>query len=230
MLAVAAIPAIGVQHGSKITLEGTEYAIDTVMHTQVGPGTTHTQLRVKGAHNLNVFYITVDVSTPGVSIRALSGRDMLAGNGCTSDMARSHSHDGLHYFAGSNGDFYFTAGKATNGSSIVGTPVNAFVVDREVFRTSNSSYQFSVDVEGIARVCRLNFQKGTATAGDKTVAFKAINNDAPDNGVTLYTSKFWGGRQATVPRSPHALLRATISGQAANTAWKLPASPVRPAI
>lgn len=192
MLAVAAIPAIGVQHGSKITLEGTEYAIDTVMHTQVGPGTTHTQLRVKGAHNLNVFYITVDVSTPGVSIRALSGRDMLAGNGCTSDMARSHSHDGLHYFAGSNGDFYFTAGKATNGSSIVGTPVNAFVVDREVFRTSNSSYQFSVDVEGIARVCRLNFQKGTATAGDKTVAFKAINNDAPDNGVTLYTSKFWG--------------------------------------
>lgn len=183
--------------GTTVTTTTGTYDVDTVFHAKVGPGTTQTQLRLTGPAQMNVFYLTIDQTTPGVSIRTLSGGGKLAGNGCTSDLAKKASHDGLHYFCGSNGDFYHTGGKATNGSSIVGTPINAFTVDREVLRTSASWYQFSVDIEGVARICRLNFQKGTATSGDKTVAFKAINNDAPNNGVTLYTNKFWGSSNQT---------------------------------
>ncbi|MDE6287522.1 MAG: hypothetical protein K2M00_01900, partial [Muribaculaceae bacterium] len=195
LLAMCASTSWG--RGTTVVTGSGTYDVDTIFHAKVGPGTTQTQLRLTGPSSMNVFYLTIDQTTPGVSIRTLSGGNKVAGNGTTSSMARNHSHDGLHYFAGSNGDFYFTGGKATNGSSIVGTPVCAFTVDREVFRTSNSSYQFSVDMEGVARVCRLNFQKGTATHGDQTVAFKAINNDAPNNGGTLYTSKFWGSSNQT---------------------------------
>lgn len=194
LTALVAGLAVGASWGRGTTVNTGSgvYNVDTVFHAKVGPGTTQTSLHLTGPANLNVFYITVDQTTPGVSIRTLSGGDKVAGNGCTSTMARNHSHAGLHYFAGSNGDFYYTGGKATNGSSIVGTPINAFAADREMFRSSESWYQFSVDMEGVARICRLSFQKGTATCGDQSVAFKAINNDAANNGVTLYTSKFWG--------------------------------------
>lgn len=191
-LCMFAYTASAVERGGTLTAGDMVFNVDTVFHAKVGPGTTQTSLRLTGPMSLNVFYLTIDKTTPNVSFRTLSGGDKVAGNGCPSQMAAAHSHDGLHYFAGSNGDFYFTSGTATNGSSIVGTPTNAFTLDREVFRTCNGSYQFSVDVEGIARICRLNYQKGTAKHGDDQVAFKAINNNAPNNGVTLYTSKFWG--------------------------------------
>lgn len=183
--------------GTTVATTTGEYAVDTVFHAKVGPGTTHTQLRLTGPRSMNVFYVTIDRTTPGVSIRTLSGGDKVAGSTRTSVMAQNHTREGLHYFAGSNGDFYHTGGHATNGSSIVGTPINAFATDREMFRTSGQWYQFSVDIEGIARICRLDFSKGTATIGDKSVPFKAINNDAPNNAVTLYTSKYWGSSNQT---------------------------------
>ena len=194
LMAAAAITA---DAGTTVTLGGREFAVDTVFHAKVGPGTTQTSLSLLGSVNLKAFYLTVDRTTPGVSIRALSGKDMLAGSGYTSTMAQTHSNETTHYFAGSNGDFYFTGGYATNGSSIVGTPVCAMTVDGEVMRTSNSSYQFSIDTEGIARICRLDYQKGTASKGDQTVKFAAVNTDAVNNAVTLYTSKFWGSSNQT---------------------------------
>lgn len=180
-------------------ISGTDtFNVDTTFHAKVGPGTTQTSLLLTGPARLTVFYLTIDQTTPGVSIRTLNGGSgKLAGNTATSVLAQRNSRDGLHYFCGSNGDFYYTGGQATNGSSQVGTPTNALTVDREVLRTSNGSYQFSVDVDGIARICRLNYQKGTATCGGTTVAFKAINNSAPNNGITLYTDKFWGSSNQT---------------------------------
>ncbi|MCM1033349.1 MAG: phosphodiester glycosidase family protein [Odoribacter sp.] len=183
--------------GTTVNTSTGVYSVDTVFHAKVGPGTTQTQLRLTGTVSMNVFYVTIDQSTPGVSIRTLSGADKVAGTGKPSVMAQNKSHDGLHYFAGSNGDFYLTGGKATNGSSVVGTPINAFASDRELFRSSGQWYQFSVDIDGVARICRLNFGTGTATAGETTVPFKAVNNDAPNNAVTLYTSRYWGSTNQT---------------------------------
>ncbi|MDE6300945.1 MAG: phosphodiester glycosidase family protein [Muribaculaceae bacterium] len=197
LLPLIAAAYVASQASTTVTLGGREFNVDTVFHAKVGPGTTQTSLSLSGPLSLKVFYLTVDRNTPGVSIRALSGRDMLAGTGYTSTMAQTHSTETTHYFAGSNGDFYFTGGYATNGSGIVGTPVCAMTVDGEVMRTSNSSYQFSIDREGIARICRLNYQKGTATCGDASVKFAAVNNDAVNNAVTLYTSKFWGSSNQT---------------------------------
>lgn len=192
---LAALVCVALSAGARGTIEagGNTMNVDTIFHAPVGPGTTQTQLRLTGNGGpLDVFYLTVDKTTPGLSFRTVCAQDKVAGNMTVRKMAETHSTGNSFYFAGVNGDFYATSGTATNGSSVVGTPTYATVVDREIFKTSNSGYQFSVDTEGIARVCRLNFYTGTAAIGDKTTLFKGVNVGSPSNGITLYTPRYWG--------------------------------------
>lgn len=176
-----------------ISLLGVDYTVDTLFHAKVGPGTTQTQLRLEGPSPLNVFYLTVDRTTPNVTIRAVSGTDKVAGTSRTSVMAQTKSKDGLLYFAGTNGDFYWTGGTATNGTSKVGTPTHSFVVENEPFLTFNGGCQFIYDTNGVPHVQYINYYTGTAECGDKTTSFKGINDPASvADGLTLYTSRFWG--------------------------------------
>lgn len=181
-----------------IDIQGVEYTLDTVFHAKVGPGTTQTQLQLNGpSSSLQVFYLTVDKTTPGVSMRAVCATDKVAGTSTTSNMAKSHSSEGVTYFAGTNGDFYTTSGTATNGTSKVGSPTTSCTVDREIYKTSNSNYQFTVDTAGVAYVGRLNYYTGTATLGDKVTLYKGVNVASPNNGITIYTSKYWGSTNQT---------------------------------
>ena len=175
-----------------IDLRGVDYTVDTLFHAKVGPGTTQTQLRLEGPSPLNVFYLTVDVSTPGVSIRTVSGTDKVAGTSRTSAMATSHSKDGLLYFAGTNGDFYWTSGTATNGTSKVGTPTSSCTVENEVYTAHNQWYQFVYDMSGVPYVDHLDYYQGTAACGDLTTSFKGINHASINKGLTLYTPRYWG--------------------------------------
>ncbi|HRN04962.1 MAG TPA: hypothetical protein PLL05_07915, partial [Muribaculaceae bacterium] len=176
-----------------ISLLGVDYTVDTLFHAKIGPGTTQTQLRLEGPSPLNVFYLTVDRTTPNVTIRAVSGTDKVAGTSRTSVMAQTKSKDGLLYFAGTNGDFYWTGGTATNGTSKVGTPTHSFVVENEPFLTFNGGCQFIYDNDGLPHVQYVNYYTGTAECGDKTTSFKGINDPASvADGLTLYTSRFWG--------------------------------------
>lgn len=176
-----------------IDIRGVEYKLDTVFHAKVGPGTTQTQLQLTGpTSNLQVFYLTIDKTTPGVSMRAVCATDKVGGTATPSSMAKSKTVDGLTYFAGTNGDFYSTSGNATNGSSFVGRPTTSCTVDREVYKTSNSNYQFTIDTEGKAYVGRLNYYTGTATIGDKVTLYKGVNVMSPSNGITIYTPRYFG--------------------------------------
>lgn len=190
---MAVLPPESRASGS-IEILGIEYQVDTLSHMKVGPGTTTTYLRLtsESAKQLQVHYLTIDKSTPGVSIRAVCSKDMVAGTERVSSMAERHSDANHLYFAGSNADFFTTSGNATNGSSKVGTPTTSCTVDGEIYKTSNSQYQFSVDRDGVARIGRLNYYTGTATKDDKVTLFKGVNVASPDNGITLYTPKYWG--------------------------------------
>ena len=173
------------------------YNVDTLFHAKVGPGTTQTHLELTGSSRLQVFYLTIDKRTPGVSIRSVCATDKVSGTETTSAMATRKSKNGLIYFAGTNGDFYSTSGTATNGTSKVGSPTTSSFVDREIYKTSNSNYQFSIDVDGVARIGRLNYYSGTATLGDKVTLFKGVNVASPNNGITIYTPKYWGSSNQT---------------------------------
>ena len=79
----------------------------------------------------------------------------------------------------------------------MGSPTTGCTVDRETYKTSNGNYQFSVDTAGVARVSRLYYYTGTAKLGDKSTLFKGINVASPNNGITIYTPKYWGSTNQT---------------------------------
>ncbi|MDE6321390.1 MAG: phosphodiester glycosidase family protein [Muribaculaceae bacterium] len=184
-----------------VDLLGVTYSLDTISHVKVGPGTTATHLALQSTVNvgqkLQVHYLTIDKSVPGVSMHAVCARDMVAGTEKTSSMAERKSTSSRLYFAGCNADFFTTSGNATNGTSKVGSPTTSCTADGEVYKTSNSNYQFSVDRDGVARIGRLNYYTGTAKCGSASALFKGINVGAPNNGVTIYTPRYWGSTNQT---------------------------------
>lgn len=199
LFAAALVGCMEMSAVGSVDLLGITYQVDTLAHMKVGPGTTTTYLRLTSpsAKQLQVHYLTIDKSTPGVSIRAVCAKDMVAGTERVSSMAERHSDADHLYFAGSNADFFTTSGNATNGSSKVGSPTTSCTVDGEIFKTSNSQYQFSVDREGVARIGRLNYYTGTATKGEKVTLFKGVNVASPNNGITIYTPRYWGSTNQT---------------------------------
>ncbi|MCH5222039.1 MAG: phosphodiester glycosidase family protein [Muribaculaceae bacterium] len=174
-----------------ITIGNDTLQIDTVFHAKVGPGTTHTALHLSGENPLDVFYLTIDRNTPGVSLRSVVG-EKLAGRTKTSAMAEMSSNDSTLFFAGVNADFFVTRGEASNGSTKVGSTVNAAIVGGEVYKATNSGCQFVIDADGIAHIGSLNFYGGVAFCGANSVEFHGINEMSTDNGLTLYTPRFWG--------------------------------------
>ena len=69
--AIALMPTVANagRYTKTIDIRGVEYTLDTVFHAKVGPGTTQTQLQLDGpTSSLQVFYLTVDTRTPGVSM------------------------------------------------------------------------------------------------------------------------------------------------------------------
>ena len=205
--AMAISGAVPVQAQNTIDIRGTVWSLDTIYHAKVGPGTTQTHLELVSPSNskLQVFYLTVDKTTPGVSMRAVCAKDMVAGTERPSAMAKRKSGNGVLYFAGTNGDFYSTSGTATNGTSKIGSPTAGCTADRITYKTSNGipssvpggNFQFSVDVDGVARISRLWYYTGTATLGENVASFLGINVASPNNGITIYTPKYWGSTNQT---------------------------------
>ncbi|MBR4722429.1 MAG: phosphodiester glycosidase family protein [Muribaculaceae bacterium] len=179
--------------GTTVQVLDVTYDVDTLYHAKVGPGTTQTHLELtSGTKILQVFYLTVDKRVSGIKFEAVCAKDKVAGTATTSSMAKSHSTSNKLYFAGTNGDFFTTSGNATNGSSKVGTPTTSCTVQGEPYKTSNSQYQFTVDTDGVAYVGRINYYTSTATCGDKACLFKGVNVASPNNGITIYTPRYWG--------------------------------------
>ena len=180
--------------GYTYDLIGTTFEVDTLFHSYVGPGTTQTSLLLTGpSYDLRVFYLTIDLTNPYVSIHAVCGKDMVAGTETTSSMASRHSSDGFQYYCGVNGDFFATSGESLRGLSKVGTPTSACVVDGEIFKTSESNKQFAVDTAGVPYVGLVSFTGGTAVHGDESVVFRGVNVSSPNNAITIFTPKFYGG-------------------------------------
>ena len=72
----------GVQASDVVLLQGTEYTVDTLFHNQIGPGTTQTSLWLRNAASmdaLRVFYTTMDMTNPYLSLKGACAPAHLAG-------------------------------------------------------------------------------------------------------------------------------------------------------
>ena len=184
-------------------LRGVEYQVDTLFHNQVGPGTTQTSLWFHNeSGKLRVFYCTIDMNNPWVSLSGVCATDMLAGNERVSAMAERKSEPGKRYFVGINADFFNTSGTTGRGVSIVGTPVGATVVDGEIYRARNNASlykNFIVDEDEGVYVNPFVFGGTLTTPAGLTATLGGVNTYSSEcnNKIVIYTDRYYGSTDQT---------------------------------
>lgn len=220
LVCAATLAATGSQASNVWSLLGTDYQVDTLFHNQVAPGTTQTSLRFHtdagSGDALRVFYCTMDMTNPYLSLATVCATDKVAGNERISAMAERHSQPGSRYVVGVNGDFFFTSGTTSRGVSTVGTPTGSTVVDGEIYRTriNTTSYK-NVLVDTAGQIYTQPFQfGGTVTCNGVTAELGGVNtysNDAScgnQNKITIYTYRYYG---STNEKSTGCEVQATVA-------------------
>ncbi|MBO7382486.1 MAG: phosphodiester glycosidase family protein [Muribaculaceae bacterium] len=159
-------------------LQGNIYNVDTLRHVVIGPGTTHTALKVEGAYNLRVFYTTTDLSDPNVDIRAVKAANSYTGVASTSYMATSSSKEGALYFAGVNADFF--------GYS---RPIGSNVVNSEIIYAINNGWtHFAMTPDKKPHASAMTFT-GTISGAKGTCSVTSINGERGENNMVIYNRR-----------------------------------------
>jgi len=173
-------------------LLGEEYSVDTLFHAKIGPGTTQTSLYfTNGSTEMRVFYTTIDMTNPWLTLRTVSGNDKTAGGEVVSSMAQRNDGPGHRFFAGINGDFFYTSGTTAHGVSMVGTPVGTCIGDGVVYRLNDAEYKYVFDEMRNSYINAVSFS-GSLSYNGTTVTAGGVNTDASNNVVTFYNDRYYG--------------------------------------
>ena len=160
-------------------IRDTEYTVDTLQHVKIGPGTTATQLQLKGAKKLQVFYTTTDLSDSKVDVRTVKANNTYASCATVPAMAQAATNaSGETYFAGVNADFF--------GNS---APIGYAVVDGDVYRSPMSagwaSFGFGSDRKPV--IGASVSISATATINGTVATINGINATRGENDLILYS-------------------------------------------
>ena len=182
------------------SLRGVEYTVDTLFHAYIGPGTTQTSLLMEsGNKHLRVFYSKIDLTSPDVTLKAVSATDRMTGSETVSGMAQRKTAPGNRYYVGVNGDFWMTGGYTSRGVSMVGTPISSSMAEGILYRGRNNDgeYQFTIDTDEVPHLGNVNFG-GTVMKPDGTTAsIFGVNVDAGNNQITIYNPTYYSGTNQT---------------------------------
>lgn len=198
VIAAAAVPAASQAAGS-VDLQGVTYQVDTLFHAQVGPGTTQTSLLLtSGTRHLRAFYTITDLTNTWVTVRAVSGTDNMTGGETVRQMATRKTAPGARYFAGVNGDFWFTSGTTSRGQSMIGTPIATCVADGTIYRALNGTeVQFSIGNDNAPVLGAVTFGGQVTKADGTSASIYGVNVDAVSDRVTLYNPTYYYGTNQT---------------------------------
>ena len=197
-LAMLAAASVGAGATTTHALRGVEFQVDTLFHNQIGPSTTQTSLWFHNDNTLlRVFYTTMDMTNPYLSLGGVCATDHVAGNETISGMAKRKSTPGNRYFIGVNGDFFYTSGQTVRKVSQVGSPVGSTVVEGEIYKANNGARDYKqliVDHNGNLYADPFTFG-GTVVKADGTSApLGGVNYWATGawDKITLYTDRYYG--------------------------------------
>ena len=194
MIALACFTAWG---SNTWQLLGVEYSVDTLFHAMIGPGTSQTSLYfTNGSTEMRVFYTTIDMTNPYLTLRAVSGTDKTAGGETVSSMAQRNDGEGHRFFVGINADFFMTGGTTVRGVSVVGTPIGTCIGDGVVYRLNDSEYKYVFDENRNSYINAVSFS-GSVTNGTTTVTAGGVNTDASNNVITFYNDRYYGSTNQT---------------------------------
>jgi exopolysaccharide biosynthesis protein len=173
-------------------LLGVDYTVDTLFHAIIGPGTSQTSLYfTNGSIEMRVFYTTIDMTNPYLTLRTVSGQDKTAGGETVSSMAQRNDGEGHRFFVGVNADFFYTSGTTARGVSMVGTPIGTCIGDGVVYRLNNDEYKYVFDENRNSYINSVAIG-GTMSHDGTTVTVGGVNTDAGNNVVTLYNDRYYG--------------------------------------
>ena len=194
MIALACFTAWG---SNTWQLLGVDYSVDTLFHAMIGPGTSQTSLYfTNGFTEMRVFYTTIDMTNPYLTLRAVSGTDKTAGGETVSSMAQRNDGEGHRFFVGINADFFMTGGTTVRGVSVVGTPIGTCIGDGVVYRLNDSEYKYVFDENRNSYINAVSFS-GSVTNGSTTVTAGGVNTDASNNVITFYNDRYYGSTNQT---------------------------------
>ncbi len=182
----------------RITVGGIELNTDTIRHSTIGPATTLTQLHLSGEQPMDVHYITIDLTDSRITLRTTNA-DTANGLKKTSEMAKSASSDNTLFFAGINGDFFDVQSTYPDGSLRPRMTANTYISDGHIIKTSPGGFQFILNEDGSPYIDNLKLERGTVSHGNSSIRLGGVNVEninysgdaAPDNAVTIYTSRGW---------------------------------------
>jgi len=157
------------------------YPVDTLAHFKVGPGTQYTALQlIDAAKPLRVFFLEVDAKNPYIQMKTVLGKDSTITTERPSDMAKRKTKEGAVYFAGTNGDFFITAGQ-------VGLPVAGCMVDGEIAVVPNSRPVVAFDRNTMPFIGTKTFS-GKVSFGVNSFPVSNVNTTRNTNQLILYNS------------------------------------------
>lgn len=158
------------------TLQNKTYSVDTLYHAKIGPGTTRTALKLGGAQNLRVHYITTDITNEYVDMRVTKGKNQRVGVATLSSMSNEHSREGAQYFAGVNADFFANS-----------APCGPCVVDGKVICVMNNAFtSWYMNDKKQTGVGSLGFG-GSVSAGGKSHVINGMNTYRDADQIIIYT-------------------------------------------
>ncbi len=182
-----------------VTVQGTEYQVDTLCHVKVGPGTMYTEMAFTStAKKFTVHALNMEMKGhDNVEFRMEIGKDSTLTTELISSIAQRKSNENTHYFAAVNADFFITSGYDPN---YVGEPHMDCIMNGEVASTgylNAADYgHFFMDKDKYMW-CDNPTQSFEITYPDGTVVtMPRINHDIFDNETVLFNSKY--GRQTRV--------------------------------
>ncbi len=162
-------------YAADITLNGTDYRIDTLKQFVAGPGCEYWATRMTrvsdGKGRLDAFFLRVDMKNPYIHMQAVMGQDKLIGTERPSAMITRKSTPTSVYVGGTNGTFYETTGD-------IGAPKAPAVIDREfVYLGSSNRGVGAVDVNGLGVFGTIKCWKfsGQLNLLDTALTIKNIN-------------------------------------------------------
>lgn len=165
-----------------INIQGTEYNVDTVQCSKVGPGTIYTKLRIGDKSSpLDIFMLEVDLTNPYIQMQAVVGHDSIETTERPTEMAKRRSNTERLFFAGTNGD-----GFGSVAGEIQGCPYNSVVDCGKLLcpPTDRGTIGFSPD--NIPHIGYIEFS-GSVTANGITCNIDDVNRyKRKDNLLVFY--------------------------------------------
>ncbi len=174
------LSAFFVLQSQTLEIDATIYSVDTLENHQVGPGTQYVSMRLTATgKRLDVFFLKTDLKNPNIEIRAALGQDSIYRGETVSSVAKRKSIEGAFYFAGTNGDFYETAG------DYIGYPTAGSMVNSEIAKIPNNRKIFAIDEQNFPEIGVMDYD-GAVQYGSSTWKINSVNHLRGENKLVLY--------------------------------------------